>query len=242
MQNIGLHVGTASMFSSSNDKSKINPLRILVISSSPFARAGLASMIDQQPPLSVVGQISSDEELPDALDLYRPDVLVWEMGWEPLQHLEKLNDTRSARIPTLALIAEDPNAKHAAAVLINAGVSGVLLHDTQPERLTAALVALGQGLTVMTPALVIALAEASFAPALPGVTPVHPLHVESLTGREAEVLNLIAEGLPNKIIATKLSISEHTVKFHVNAILTKLGAQSRTEAVVRATRAGLIAL
>jgi len=68
------------------------------------------------------------------------------------------------------------------------------------------------------------------------------LPVDTLTPRESEVLHLIAEGLPNKQIAQKLSISEHTVKFHVNAILTKLGAQSRTEAVVRATRAGLIAL
>ena len=56
------------------------------------------------------------------------------------------------------------------------------------------------------------------------------------------MIRLIAEGLPNKNIATKLGISEHTVKFHVNAILTKLSAQSRTEAVVRATRMGLIAL
>jgi DNA-binding NarL/FixJ family response regulator len=66
--------------------------------------------------------------------------------------------------------------------------------------------------------------------------------IDALTPRELEVINLIAEGLPNKTIAGRLGISEHTVKFHVNAILTKLGAQSRTEAVVRATRMGLIAL
>jgi DNA-binding NarL/FixJ family response regulator len=63
-----------------------------------------------------------------------------------------------------------------------------------------------------------------------------------LSPRETEVLSLIAEGLANKAVAGRLDISEHTVKFHVNAILGKLGAQSRTEAVTRATRMGLISL
>ena len=65
---------------------------------------------------------------------------------------------------------------------------------------------------------------------------------EDLTPREHEVLQLLAEGLPNKAIARKLGISEHTVKFHINAILGKLGAGSRTEAVVLATRLGLVLL
>jgi DNA-binding NarL/FixJ family response regulator len=66
--------------------------------------------------------------------------------------------------------------------------------------------------------------------------------LEELTAREMEVLQLLAEGLPNKSIAQRLDISEHTVKFHVNSILRKLEAQSRTEAVVQATRLGLILL
>jgi DNA-binding NarL/FixJ family response regulator len=65
---------------------------------------------------------------------------------------------------------------------------------------------------------------------------------EELTPREREVLQLLAEGLANKAIAQQLTISEHTVKFHVNAIMSKLGAQSRTAAVVRATRLGLVVL
>jgi DNA-binding NarL/FixJ family response regulator len=73
--------------------------------------------------------------------------------------------------------------------------------------------------------------------AAPNVAPSDPL-----TPREQEVLQLLAEGLPNKVIAQRLTISEHTVKFHINAILGKLGAQSRTDAVVRATRSGLLLL
>jgi two-component system, NarL family, nitrate/nitrite response regulator NarL len=63
---------------------------------------------------------------------------------------------------------------------------------------------------------------------------------EKLTAREIQVLGLVAEGLPNKLIADRLNISEHTVKFHINASMTRLGAQSRTEAVVRAVRKGLL--
>ena len=69
-----------------------------------------------------------------------------------------------------------------------------------------------------------------------------PVASELLTARELQVLALLAEGLANKAIAARLGISDHTVKFHVNAILGKLGAESRTEAVTRAARAGLLIL
>lgn len=212
----------------------LRPLRVLVISGSPFARAGLASLISAQTGLIIAGQGSPDDDLTDSLDLYRPDVLVWEMGWEPLQYLDRLAELRDTLVPVLTLIAHDSNAPSAAALLFNAGVRGVLTQDTNPDRITAAVIALGQGLTVATPAY--------FPAAAPNADSASPLPIDTLTPRESEVLHLIAEGLPNKQIAQKLNISEHTVKFHVNAILTKLGAQSRTEAVVRATRAGLIAL
>jgi two-component system, NarL family, nitrate/nitrite response regulator NarL len=77
---------------------------------------------------------------------------------------------------------------------------------------------------------------------LPAAYSPEPAIAVELTAREQEVLQLLAEGLPNKAIARRLEISEHTVKFHVNAILGKLNAQSRTEAVVRAGRLGLILL
>jgi DNA-binding NarL/FixJ family response regulator len=165
------------------------------------------------------------------------------MGWEPLRYVERLADFRLTRLPALALISSDPSAASASAMLINAGARGVLLQDANPERLAAALISLAQGLVVLTPAFAEAQATHALTPSLnPGAGIDGMLPPETLTPRESEVLHLIAEGLPNKTIALQLSISEHTVKFHVNAILTKLGAQSRTEAVVRATRAGLIAL
>jgi DNA-binding NarL/FixJ family response regulator len=77
---------------------------------------------------------------------------------------------------------------------------------------------------------------------MPSGEPSPEAPTEALTPRELDVLQLMAEGLANKAIAQKLGISDHTVKFHVNAIMSKLNAQSRTEAVVRATRLGLIIL
>ncbi len=209
-------------------------LRVLVVASSPLARAGLTALLDEASGITIVGQ--SDGDLSDALDIYRPDVMIWDMGWEPLQYLDRLQEVGD--LPVLALIADESAALEASAALIGAGARGLLLHNARAGTLASALIALGQGLVVIAPAVAEALrAEPSLSPA----RQTNPL-IDALTPRELEVINLIAEGLPNKTIAGKLGISEHTVKFHVNAILTKLGAQSRTEAVVRATRMGLIAL
>lgn len=212
-------------------------LRVLVVASSPLARAGLTALLDGAPGLNLVGQTAGEAELADALDVYRPDALIWDMGWEPLQTLDRLADVTDASV--LALVADEAAALEAAAALIGAGVRGLLLQDARTDMLTAALQALGQGMVVLTPAVADSLRADS--PLASSDRAPDPL-IDALTPRELEVINLIAEGLPNKTIAGKLGISEHTVKFHVNAILTKLGAQSRTEAVVRATRLGLIAL
>jgi DNA-binding NarL/FixJ family response regulator len=110
----------------------------------------------------------------------------------------------------------------------------LLLRDASVEKLVAALNSAAQGLVTLDPVFI----DALLPPAQPAPTP----PVETLTPRELEVLQHLAEGLPNKAIARRLDISEHTVKFHVNAIMSKLGVQSRTEAVVRATQLGLILL
>lgn len=211
-------------------------LRVLVVASSPLARAGLTALLDDAAGIEIVGQSAGDAELPDALDVYRPDILIWDMGYEPMQQLERLADVGSAAV--LALIADAATAVEAAPALMGAGTRGVLLQNADADTLAAALVALGQGLVVIAPEIAASLrTEPGF-----NTDNMPDMLIDALTPREMEVINLIAEGLPNKTIAGKLGISEHTVKFHVNAILTKLGAQSRTEAVVRATRMGLIAL
>ncbi|MFN7135801.1 MAG: response regulator transcription factor, partial [Myxococcales bacterium] len=113
-----------------------------------------------------------------------------------------------------------------------AGAAGVLSREAKPTQIARALAAAHAGLLVF---------DRSLAATLPPRR--HPsAPADTLTARELEVLQLLAEGLPNKLIADRLRVSEHTAKFHVNAILGKLGAQSRTEAVVRAARLGLVLL
>jgi DNA-binding NarL/FixJ family response regulator len=132
------------------------------------------------------------------------------------------------RTPTLALVRDEESALE----LLRAGALGVLLRSVDGERLVAALRAVAVGLGVFDPALLSTLLAARAAPE----------DALSLTPREAEVLSLMAQGLSNKLIADRLKISDHTAKFHVNAILTKLGAETRTEAVVLAARRGLLML
>ncbi|NJK79988.1 MAG: response regulator transcription factor [Chloroflexaceae bacterium] len=108
--------------------------------------------------------------------------------------------------------------------------------DVPPESLLAALAAAVQGLVVFTPAL----AQHALARQITTDASAATEHEEPLTSRESEVLALLSQGLSNKMIAQRLQISEHTVKFHVSSIYAKLGASSRTEAVSRGARRGLV--
>jgi DNA-binding NarL/FixJ family response regulator len=216
----------------------MSDVRVLIVADDPLARAGLAALLAAQPGCVVVGQVGEEAHLPAARQVYRPDVVLWDVGWDRapststpavagLEHLEELAE---AGLPAVVLLADEAQAAEARL----AGARGLFLRDTGAERLAAALAAVAQGLVVLDPSLAASL--------LASRDPSSSTLVEDLTPREQEVLRLLAEGLPNKAIALRLGISEHTVKFHVNAVLGKLGAQSRTEAVVRATRLGLILL
>ncbi|MFN8494269.1 MAG: response regulator transcription factor [Caldilineaceae bacterium] len=206
------------------------PLRTLIIAGDTLARAGLAALLSNQPNLVVVGQVAVEGDLTLPANAYQPDIILWDLGWNPAPQLDALTALTESGLPVLALL---PDAAYASQVWA-AGARGLLLREAKANALTAALDGLGQGLVVFEPTF-------TNPAVLDPLTPANPL-VEPLTPREVEVLQRMAEGLSNKLIARALAISEHTVKFHVNAILSKLGAQSRTEAVVRATRAGLILL
>lgn len=208
----------------------IENLRVLIVGENPLARTGLAALLGVLPSLIVTGQVAADVTLQAALVAYLPDVIIWEMGWEPGRGLELLRDLHEELPPVLALVQDEGRAVDA----FRAGARGVLPPDSSAESLSAGLQALGEGLVVLSPGLL--------AQSLPLVQEMSHAPEESLTPRELEVLTLVAEGLPNKRIAAELHISEHTVKFHINAVMTKLNAQSRTDAVVRATRLGLLIL
>jgi two-component system, NarL family, nitrate/nitrite response regulator NarL len=203
-------------------------LRVLVIADDALVRAGLAAVLADQAGLDVCGRVAGLDDLLAAIELYRPDLLLWDAGWHAAASLARLADLE-ARIPVAVLLPDQADARQA----WTAGARGLLRRDAEPSRIAAALAAVFHGFAVIEP---------DFAETLRSGFTGRTALVEPLTPRELEVLRLMAEGLPNKTIAARLDISEHTVKFHVNTILGKLDAASRTEAVVRATRLGLILL
>ncbi len=204
-------------------------LRVLVVSDDPLARAGLHKLLGEQTDLEVAAENPGDASVTQAFQAYQPDAVLWDLGWgdhgqgwrDPLAELVEAGGK------VVALISEPSQTTE----LWSAGVRGLLGRDAGPDRIAAAVIAVQQGLLAVEPRF-----------ELPILAPPEEAPHESLTDREREVLQLMAEGLSNKTIAYRLEISEHTVKFHVNGIMRKLGAQSRTDAVVRATRLGWILL
>jgi DNA-binding NarL/FixJ family response regulator len=201
------------------------PLRLLVVGEDSLARAGLRAVAEGAG-LTVVGDVSPDQVGDDEAGAC--DAAVWDLGPssgspEPLRGL-------AARVPVLAVLWGGDQARDALA----AGARGVLLRERLEERLATAAGAVATGLVVVDDTL----SETVLRP--PATAPVSL--VEPLTPREMQVLQLVTEGLTNRGIGERLGISEHTAKFHVNAILGKLGAQSRSEAVALAARLGILVL
>ena len=206
-----------------------NALRLLIIAADPLVRAGLAALLTDQSDFIIVGQIDNISNLWSVIDVYSPDVILCDLGWDPSLILEHLSDLQDHELPMVLLLPNEAVVADAWAT----GARGLLPRDAHLGKLQAALIAATQGLITLDPEFTLSL--------LPTQAPLDRI-VEALTPREMEVLQHLSQGLSNKAIARRLDISEHTVKFHVNAIMSKLGAQSRTEAVVRATQLGLILL
>jgi DNA-binding NarL/FixJ family response regulator len=207
----------------------VEDLRVVVVAADPLARRGLAALLGREAGLIVAAQLGADE---DGLGTagHDADAAVWDLGAGPRPPLDGVARAASAGIPVLALVHDEDDAPFA----LGAGARAVLFRDASGERLAAAVRAVHSGLRVLD--------EGLAANALRPPQPAPLALVEPLTPRETEVLQLLAQGLANKAIAERLRISDHTAKFHVNAILGKLGAQSRTEAIVQAARLGLVIL
>ncbi|WP_245817274.1 response regulator transcription factor [Hydrococcus rivularis] len=210
--------------------------RVLVHATNPIARAGLESIIRAQPDFEIVGS-SSDLNALMQLDRDRqPDAILleWletdeEFFWEPL-----LSDETSD--PAIVILTDRIEGDRAIEIL-STEVRAVLPRTATPEEILAT-VAAAAGPIVLHPNLVESWLNVN--PFRTQALPAEP--TEALTQREVEVLQILAQGLGNKAIASRLSISEHTVKFHIGSISAKLNATSRTEAVTLGLRQGLIML
>lgn len=196
-------------------------IRVGILAPALALRIGLREVFRGLEDVEVVGNASTLDELPetDVLVLTSPD------------YLSDLDEDS----PAVLLLTDDQND---AAQLTDLPVWGVLSLDASPEELAVAVRALGEGLWTGSPALLSSLFERQPAFMIEDGDPI----VDPLTPREREVLQLAAEGLANKQIALELEISEHTVKFHLSSLYTKLGVTSRTEAVRAGARRGWVVL
>lgn len=206
---------------------------VLVVADQMLTRAGLSTLLEDNPRIEIVGAVAADEALLDSSDRLAPDVVVIDFGWSQTRDSTLLRDISSLGRPVVALVPNEDECAAILGALRTLGSYGLLLNDIEADALHMAIDSVLAGLLVIDPAL----AEVALSPSNIATR----VDVE-ITPREDDVLQLLAHGLTNKAIARELAITDHTVKFHVNSIMTKLGAQSRTEAVVVATRAGLIIL
>jgi len=206
-------------------------IRVLVGSRSSLVRAALENMVRSSQLLEFAGivdpaqlslsnlsasSLSGDVmliEVQDATDYDRPDL---------------------ADLPVPVVLLLDATNSGLVRMTLRSGIRGAISWDATPQEIEGALQAVSAGLVVITPA--------SLAEILPDAPQFGEELAEPLTEREVEVLELLVEGLSNKLIAHGLGISEHTVKTHVASVFAKLGASSRTAAVSQAIRRGLVML
>jgi DNA-binding NarL/FixJ family response regulator len=186
-----------------------------ILTSPAVVRVGLESMILGSGSLT----LASDESTADVLLA------------SPAHPSEDWIASLSGYVQPVVVLADIPDPAWLATAL-RSNIRAVLSTESSPEEIVAAVASAAAGLVTLQPPALDLLSQAprSTAEALE----------DPLTPRELEVLAMLAEGLSNKIVAYRLGISEHTVKFHVTSILTKLGAGSRTDAVMQGIRRGLI--
>lgn len=205
-------------------------IRILLVDDHSVVRQGLKMFLGLDPDLEVVGEASNGVEGIEQVQKFQPDVVLMDLlmpvmdGITAIQQIRK--DFPDTEVIALTSVLEDEKVIGA----IKAGAIGYLLKDTQADELCRAIKAAANGQVQLSPQAAARLVREIKSPDSP----------DRLTGRETDVLPLLALGRSNKEIANELVIGEKTVKTHVSNILMKLGLTSRTQAALHAVRIGLV--
>ena len=209
-------------------------IRVFVVAPTPMMRVGLRTILTTEE-MQVVGEAAMPAELATVLSGIDVVVVAEEESLEGLQRA-----VTEIGLPALVVLSNSNNRLLAMLNALSPHGWGVVPPDASTAQLQAAVAAAAQGLITLPTTLVDQLLEQRTAIEISDID--NALPDEALTTREREILELVSRGLPNKLIARRLHISEHTVKFHVSSIYAKLGATSRTDAVSRGVRRGLITL
>jgi two-component system, NarL family, response regulator YdfI len=205
-------------------------IRVLIQAPSPVVKAGLNALLRAYPQIEVVEDISENAELSEGAQADSlPDVILAEA--EDGEAAEEVLEKAGSSVPVILLVRDPPGTWASAD---RSRVRAVLPDDASAAQIAAAIEAVAVGLSVFDPETVEQLPPVRSANGVRGRLP------ETLTPRELEVLRAMADGLANKEIAARLGVSENTVKFHVASVMGKLGASSRTEAVMVGVRLGIV--
>ncbi len=210
-------------------------IRILVADDHPVVRDGLVLMLGTQPDFLVVGEAADGAEAVAKAGQLRPDVLLLDLEMPKIDGVEVLRQLAEICPETRALVFTAFDTDERIVGAVQAGAKGYLLKGAPRAEIFNAIRIISQGGSLLQPVVASKLLQHLSDRA-------DSTEQESLTEREMEVLLLLAQGRPNKEIAAMLVIAERTVKFHISAILGKLGATNRTEAVTIAAQRGLIDL
>jgi two-component system, NarL family, response regulator LiaR len=230
-------------------------IRILLADDHPIVREGLRAVLETQPDFEVIGTekqaANGDEALRLSLEL-QPDILLLDLempvmdGVETIRRLRQHAQQNNAQgrqkiLPRIIVFTAFDNDERIISAL-EAGADGYLLKGAPREDIFNAIRITMQGGSLLQPVVASKLLRHVGSTGDYKSRPYGDVPFEALTERELEVLALLAQGMPNKEIATRLIISERTAKFHVSSIMGKLGASNRTEAVSLAAQKGLITL
>ena len=215
---------------------RLDTLRILVAEDHPLFRKGVIALLASVPEFEVVGEAATGEEAVVRAAQLQPDVILMDLQMPKVNGIEAtrriLQESPSVRILVVTLFEDEDSVFMA----LRAGARGYVLKDADEEAVVHAIQAVGKGEAIFSPA-VASRVLAYFAASPPGGAP--PQAFPTLTEREREILNLIAQGHPNPSIATQLHLSTKTVGNYVSNIFTKLRVADRTQAIIRAREAGL---
>ncbi|MCW2945801.1 MAG: liaR7 [Actinoallomurus sp.] len=215
-------------------------IRVLIADDQTIVRAGFAALLAAQPDIDVVAQGGDGREAVRLAEVHRPDVVLMDIRMPGMDGIDAtkriLADPANGSTRVLVLTTFDVDEYVYEA--LSAGASGFLLKDSTADDLVSAVRVVARGDALLAPRVTGRLIRefARQRRAMPQPSP----RLTTLTARETEVLGLIAGGLSNSEIATRLVVSEHTVKTHVARVFTKLGLRDRAQAVVLAYESGVV--
>lgn len=205
------------------------PIKVLIVDDHWVVRQGLEVFLDDEPGLTVIGEAEDGVQAVRLARELGPDVILMDILMPELDGIQATAQIK-ADLPGIEILALTSVLRdHSVSEAIQAGAIGYLLKDTKGEELVRGIRAAAEGRVQLSPEAATRLARDVQVPD----------RVERLTARETEILKFVAGGLANKEIARRLSISEKTVKVHLNNVFGKLGVQSRTQAALHAVRTGL---